>query len=53
MIQQAVMKISLKKALPKLVLVSITMSKGGKFLFQEMGMVFQQETLKGQSKKEM
>ena len=50
MIQHAMIKISLKIGLPKNVLASITISKGGIFVFQHMGMVFQQAVLKWNSK---
>jgi hypothetical protein len=39
--QHAVMQISLKMELPKLVLASITMSRGGRLRFQLIEMVFQ------------
>jgi hypothetical protein len=42
MIQQAVMKISLKIGFPKTVLASMIMSSGCRFLFQNMGIEFQQ-----------
>jgi hypothetical protein len=42
MIQQAVMKISLKIGFPKTVLASMIMSSGCRFLFQDMGIEFQQ-----------
>jgi hypothetical protein len=50
MIQHAMIKISLKIGLPKDVPASMTISKGGIFVFQHMGMVFQQAILKGHSK---
>ena len=50
-VQQAVMRISLKMGLPKVALASINISSGGKLKSQCMPMWFQQERLKGQSKK--
>ena len=40
--QHAVIKISLKMGLPKALLASITMCRGGRFRFQLTGIVFQQ-----------
>jgi hypothetical protein len=45
------MQISLKMGLPKLVLPSITMSRGGRLRFQPIEMVFQYAWLKAHSKK--
>jgi len=42
MIQHAVVKSSLKIGLPKLVLASKTISRGGRLRFQEIGMELQQ-----------
>jgi hypothetical protein len=41
MVQQAVMKISLKTGLPKVVLASMIISSGCRFLFQMMEIEFQ------------
>ena len=46
MTQHAVMKISLKSGMPKVVLASIIMYKGCEFKFQVMGIVFQHDWLK-------
>ena len=46
MTQHAVMKMSLKSGLPKVVLASIIMYKGCEFKFQVMGIVFQHDWLK-------
>jgi hypothetical protein len=48
--QQAVMKISLKMELPKLILATMTISSGDRFKFQFIGMLSQHSLLKGHSK---
>jgi hypothetical protein len=50
MAQQAAITISLKIELPKLVLASIIMSRGGRLRSQIMPIELQQERLKGHSK---
>jgi hypothetical protein len=50
MAQQAAITISLKIDLPKLVLASIIMSRGGRIRSQIMPIELQQERLKGRSK---